>query len=276
MILLFQGRRQNIFEAVIIGMLVVITAGFLAGLFFAPPQWSEVASGLIPRFKGSDSILVAASMLGATVMPHAIYLHSSLVNDHHTDPEVEHPHKRALLRATRHDILWALSIAGIVNIGLLLLAASALSGVEGTDTIEGAYHAIANALGPTVSTIFALGLLASGLASTSVGAYAGSEIMNGLLHVNVPLLARRLVTIIPALIILGMGAEPTWALVLSQVALSFGIPFAIVPLMRLTRSKEVMGEYANKPLTITVASVIAAAIILLNILLAYLTITGQG
>ena len=275
-ILLFQGRRQNIFEAVIIGMLVVITAGFLAGLFCAPPHWSEVASGLIPRFKGSDSILVAASMLGATVMPHAIYLHSSLVNDHQTDTEVERPHKRALLRATRHDILWALSIAGIVNIGLLLLAASALSGVEGTDTIEGAYHAIAHALGPTVSTIFALGLLASGLASTSVGAYAGSEIMNGLLHVNVPLLARRLVTIIPALIILGMGAEPTWALVLSQVALSFGIPFAIVPLMRLTRSTQVMGEYANKPLTITVASVIAAAIILLNILLAYLTITGQG
>ena len=125
-ILLFQGHRQNIFEAVIIGMLVVITAGFLAGLFFAPPQWSEVASGLIPRFKGTDSILVAASMLGATVMPHAIYLHSSLVNDHHTDPEIERPHKRALLRATRHDILWALSIAGIVNIGLLLLAASAL------------------------------------------------------------------------------------------------------------------------------------------------------
>ena len=260
----------------IIGMLVVITAGFLAGLFFAPPQWSEVASGLIPRFKGTDSILVAASMLGATVMPHAIYLHSSLVNDHHTDPEIERPHKRALLRATRHDILWALSIAGIVNIGLLLLAASALSGVEGTDTIEGAYHAIANALGGTVSTIFALGLLASGLASTSVGAYAGSEIMNGLLHVNVPLLARRLVTIIPALIILGMGAEPTWALVLSQVALSFGIPFAIVPLMYLTRNKKLMGEYVNKPLTIAVASVIAAAIILLNILLAYLTITGQG
>ena len=251
-------------------------------LFGIPLLWSGVIIGaasiviLLPRFKGSDSILVAASMLGATVMPHAIYLHSSLVNDHHTDPEVEHPHKRALLRATRHDILWALSIAGIVNIGLLLLAASALSGAEGTDTIEGAYHAIAHALGPTVSTIFALGLLASGLASTSVGAYAGSEIMNGLLHVNVPLLARRLVTIIPALIILGMGAEPTWALVLSQVALSFGIPFAIVPLMRLTRSKEVMGEYANKPLTITVASVIAAAIILLNILLAYLTITGQG
>lgn len=97
-ILLFQGHRQNIFEAVIIGMLVVITAGFLAGLFFAPPQWSEVAGGLIPRFKGTDSILVAASMLGATVMPHAIYLHSSLVNDHHTDPEIERPHKRASSR----------------------------------------------------------------------------------------------------------------------------------------------------------------------------------
>ena len=151
-----------------------------------------------------------------------------------------------------------------------------MSGVEGTDTIEGAYHAIAKALGGTVSTIFALGLLASGLASTSVGAYAGSEIMNGLLHVNVPLLARRLVTIIPALIILGMGAEPTWALVLSQVALSFGIPFAIVPLMYLTRNKKLMGEYVNKPLTIAVASVIAAAIILLNILLVYLTVTGQS
>lgn len=276
LILLFQGRRQNIFEAVIIGMLVVITAGFLAGLFFAPPHWGDVTNGLIPRFQGTDSILVAASMLGATVMPHAIYLHSSLVNDHQTNEEIERPHKRALLRATRHDILWALSIAGIVNIGLLLLAASALSGVEGTDSIEGAYHAISQALGSGIGTVFALGLLASGLASTSVGAYAGSEIMNGLLHIKVPLLIRRLITIIPALIILGMGAEPTWALVLSQVALSFGIPFAIIPLMRLTRRRDVMGEYANKPLTITVASVIAAAIILLNILLAYLTITGQG
>lgn len=276
LILLFQGRRQNIFEAVIIGMLAVITAGFLAGLFFAPPHWGDVTNGLIPRFRGTDSILVAASMLGATVMPHAIYLHSSLVNDHHNDEEIERPHKRALLRATRHDILWALSIAGIVNIGLLLLAASALSGVEGTDSIEGAYHAISQALGSGIGTVFALGLLASGLASTSVGAYAGSEIMSGLLHIKVPLLIRRLITIIPALIILGLGAEPTWALVLSQVALSFGIPFAIIPLMRLTRRRDVMGEYANKPLTITVASVIAAAIILLNILLSYLTITGQG
>ena len=142
--------------------------------------------------------------------------------------------------------------------------------------IEGAHAAISATLGPLVGTVFAVGLLASGLASTSVGAYAGSEIMNGLLHIRVPIMVRRLISLIPALIILGAGAEPTWALVVSQVALSFGIPFAIIPLMRLTASTEVMGDYANnRPLRAT-GFLIAAVIVALNLFLVYLTLTGQG
>ena len=168
--------------------------------------------------------------------------------------------------------MWALGLAGIVNIGLLLLAASALSGVSGTDTIEGAHAAIASALGPVVATIFAVGLLASGLASTSVGAYAGSEIMAGLLHIRIPLIVRRLITLIPALIILGIGAEPTWALVVSQVILSFGIPFAIIPLIRYTRQPSIMGEHSNATLTQVCGTLIAVAIVALNIFLVALTL----
>ena len=267
------GGRQRQFETIIVGLLIIITLGFLAGLFVAPPSPSGMLGGFLPRFQGTDSVLVAASMLGATVMPHAVYLHSSLVNDHDADElgpstgDARHSsgHLSRLLRATRIDIYWALSIAGLVNIGLLLLAAAALAGQSGTDTIEGAHAAISSTLGPIVGTVFAVGLLASGLASTSVGAYAGSEIMNGLLHIHVPILLRRFVS-----------AEPTWALVVSQVALSFGIPFAIIPLMRLTANRKVMGDYVNnRPLRVS-GFLIAAVIVALNLFLVYLTFTGQG
>ncbi|QWW20335.1 Nramp family divalent metal transporter [Schaalia sp. 19OD2882] len=277
LLLALQGRgRQRVFEWAIIALLLVITVGFLTGLVVAPPQWGEVAAGMIPRFAGTDSVLVAASMLGATVMPHAVYLHSSLVNDRHgRDDEAAGPgHIRRLLRATRIDVTWALSLAGMVNIGLLLLAASALQGVEGTDTIEGAHAAITAALGGGVGAVFAVGLLASGLASTSVGAYAGSEIMKGLLHVKVPLLVRRLVTLAPALAILAMGAEPTWALVLSQVLLSFGIPMAVIPLVRLTEDRALMGEYVNATVTRVAGWAVTALIVALNLLLVWLTLTG--
>lgn len=282
LLLIQGGGRQRSFENAIIALLVVITLGFLAGLVAAPPDWGSVAWGMVPRFQGADSVLIAASMLGATIMPHAVYLHSSLVNDHEggtiptADEHHSEGHLKRLLRATRIDIYWALGVAGVVNTGLLLLAASALQGQQGTDTIEGAHAAIASALGPTVGTVFAVGLLASGLASTSVGAYAGSEIMNGLLHIRVPLWARRLVSLVPALAILAAGAEPTWALVVSQVALSFGIPFAIIPLVSLTRDRRVMGEHANSPVLAAAGALIAAAIVVLNLLLVYLTATGQG
>ena len=271
LLLIQGGGRQRSFENAI-----------MAGLVASPPDWGSVASGMAPRFQGADSVLIAASMLGATIMPHAVYLHSSLVNDHEggtiptADEHHSEGHLKRLLRATRIDIYWALGVAGVVNTGLLLLAASALQGQQGTDTIEGAHAAIASALGPTVGTVFAVGLLASGLASTSVGAYAGSEIMNGLLHIRVPLWARRLVSLVPALAILAAGAEPTWALVVSQVALSFGIPFAIIPLVSLTRDRRVMGEHANSPVLAAAGALIAAAIVVLNLLLVYLTATGQG
>lgn len=263
--------KQRIFESVVIGLLLIITIGFLAGLFIDPPSGPDLLGGLVPRFTDTGSVLIAASMLGATVMPHAIYLHSSLVNDAHGDKGIP---TEQLLRASRVDVSWALLLAGAVNICLLLLAATSLPGVPGTETIAGAHHAIASALGPVVATLFAVGLLASGLASTSVGAYAGSEIMKGLLHRQYPLVVRRAITLVPAFVVLAIGVEPTWALVISQVVLSLGIPFAIIPLMLTTRNRELMGTYAD-PIPMQVLSfLVAGLIIALNLALLILTFTG--
>ena len=321
LLLVQSARRQRSFEFVIIGLLAVIAFGILAGVFVSDVDWPAAADGHVPRFDGAPTVLLAASMLGATVMPHAIYLHSALARDRHhaafaataertdftgtarpapaaapspatpaapapaahaTGGDPARPHGasvgrlRTLLRATRTDVLIALVLAGAVNIAMLLLAASSLRGVDGTDTIPGAYDAIRDALGPAIATIFAVGLLASGLASTSVGAYAGSVIMKGLLQVRVPILLRRVVTLIPALVVLGAGIDPTWALVLSQVLLSIGIPFALVPLIRLTGDRAVMGEFADRmPVRLTAWTVVAL-IVALNVVLIALTVTGAA
>src|SRR5690606_12897914 len=185
---------------------------FLAGLFVNPPDAGEFAAGLVPRFEGTDSVLLAAGMLGATVMPHAIYVHSALARDRHGKATEES--RPRLLRLTKIDVVVALGVAGVVTIGMLLLAAVILRGVEGTDTIEGAHAAIEATLGPGIALVFAIGLLASGLASTSVGSYAGATIMAGLLTKRIPLFARRFITLVPALVILAIGVDPTWALVL--------------------------------------------------------------
>jgi len=302
-LLLVQTRRgARAFETVLIGLLLVIAVGFTFGLFLAPPEPAGVVAGLVPRFEGSTSVLLAASILGATIMPHAIYAHSALARDRFAPaadpdpaptPATPSPESDAtaqtradalahargistprLLRATRWDVTIALAIAGTVNLAILLLAAANLAGVEGTDSLEGAYAALRDGLGQLVATLFAVGLLASGLASTSVGAYAGAEIMQGLLHARVPLLARRLVTLVPALVILALGVDPTLALVLSQVVLSFGIPFALVPLVALTRRHDVVGAYRNRGLT-TAAGVLASVfLITLNALLLWLVFTG--
>lgn len=274
LLLAMQRRGQLLFERVIIGLLAVITVGFVAGLFVTPVDWGGVTGGLVPRFDGAETVLLAAGMLGATVMPHAIYLHSSLVRDRHGSTHTPERLRR-LLKATRWDVLLSLVVAGGVNIAMLLLAASALPGVEGTDTIEGAAAVISSHLGPAIGVIFGIGLLASGLASTSVGAYAGADIMGGLLKKKFPLIVRRAVTLIPALIVLGVGIDPTWALVLSQVVLSFGIPFALIPLVWLTGKRTVMGEYANGVAMRIAAWVTVTAIVVLNALLIYLTVTGQ-
>lgn len=274
-LLAVQSRRgQRSFEFVIIGLLAVIAIGFVAGLVVSPVDWRASAGGLVPRFEGADTVLLAASMIGATVMPHAIYLHSGLARDRHgahAEPGVI----RRLLSATRWDVVIALLIAGGVNIAMLLLAAASLPGVEGTDTIQGAAAAISSHLGPAIGVAFGIGLLASGLASTSVGAYAGATIMAGLLHRRIPLLLRRAITIIPALVILALGADPTAALVFSQVMLSIGIPFALIPLALYTSRRALMGEWANGlPLRVA-AAVVAVAIVALNAVLLVLTLTGR-
>jgi manganese transport protein len=274
LMLAVQSRRgQRTFETIIMGLLAVITVGFVAGLFVSPVDWGTASSGLLPGFDGPDSVLLAASMLGATVMPHAIYLHSSLARDRHGNPGTVSAVTR-LIRATRWDVGIALVIAGAVNIAMLLLAAGSLHGIAGTGTIEGAHAAITSTLGPTIGVIFAVGLLASGLASTSVGSYAGAVIMSGLLKVRVPLLTRRVVTLIPALVILGIGVEPTWALVLSQVLLSLGIPFAVIPLIRLTGDRRVMGVHVDAPWTRVLAWLAATLVVVLNVALIVLTVTG--
>ncbi|WP_453985013.1 Nramp family divalent metal transporter [Brevibacterium casei] len=266
------SRGQRPFEFVIIGFLAIIAVGFLAGLVVGDVDWGEAAGGLLPRLEGTNSLVLAASMLGATVMPHAIYLHSALSVDRHGgQPRTAIPR---LLRASRWDVVASLVIAGSVNIAMLLLAAAALRGEDGTDTIEGAHAVVTANLGEVVGLLFGVGLLASGLASSAVGSYAGASIMQGLLRVNVPIVWQRAVTMIPALIVLALGTDPTWALVLSQVVLSLGIPFAMVPLVRLTSNLEVMGEFANGR-WITVAAAIASALIIaLNVVLIVLLLLG--
>ena len=272
-LLSIQSRNgQRPFEFVVMGLVAVITLGFGAGLVVSPVDWGAAAAGMMPRFEGTQTVLLAAGMLGATVMPHAIYLHSSLARDRHglqDDKGV-----RRLLRVTRWDVGLSLLVAGTVNIAMLLLAAASLNGVEGTDTIEGAHAAISSALGPAIGVIFGVGLLASGLASTSVGCYAGAAIMSGLLKVRIPLLARRAITLIPALAVLTFGLDPTWSLVLSQVLLSIGIPFAAIPLVALTSDRALMGGFANGRRLRLIAWTVVALIVALNVALLGLTLFG--
>ncbi len=274
LLLAVQNRRgQRAFERVITGLLLVIAIGFLTSLVVEPPSAGDVVGGLVPRFDGAESILIATAMLGATVMPHAVYLHSGLARDRHGQPEEGAPRRR-MLRITRYDVGLAMLVAGAVNLAMLLVAATNLQGIADTDSIEGAYAAVQTALGPTIAVFFAVGLLASGLASTSVGAYAGAMIMQGLLRRSYPLLLRRVVTLIPALVILAMGIDPSRALVLSQVVLSFGIPFALIPLIRLTGNRDLMGDDVNHPVTTALGWFVAAIITVLNVVLIYLTVTG--
>ena len=259
------------FERLIVIMLGVVAIGFLAGLVTNPPG-PEAASGLVPRFAGSDSIVLAAAMLGATVMPHAIYVHSALARDRHgSRPTIG---LKRLLAATRTDVVLALLLAGTVNLSLLLIGATTLDGDGRTETIEGVHAAIVDNLGVVVGLLFAVGLLFSGWASTAVGCYSGSVVMSGLLGLKVPLLLRRLVTAIPALIVLAIGVAPMTALIASQIVLSFGIPFALIPLVLLTSRHSVMGQDRNRPGTIAAAGAVCAAIVSLNVMLIGFTFAG--
>ncbi|MEV6427953.1 Nramp family divalent metal transporter [Nocardia sp. NPDC051463] len=274
-LLLVQDRRgQRPFERVITGLLAIIAIGFLASVVISPPSASGTVGGLLPRFQGAESVLLAAAMIGATVMPHAVYLHSGLARDRHGHPEPG-PLRVRLLRVTKYDVGLAMVLAGTVNLAMLLMAANTLRGRENVDTLEGAHAAVGEVLGPVAALLLAIGLLASGLASTSVGAYAGAMIMEGLLRRKIPLLVRRLVTLVPAITVLAAGIDPTRALIISQVVLSFGIPFALIPLVRFTSDRVLMGADVNHRVTTSLAWLVAVVISLLNVALIYLTITGN-
>ncbi|MBW9207314.1 Nramp family divalent metal transporter [Mumia sp. zg.B17] len=272
MVVLRVGDRfgQSALERVVMAFLLLIAVGFTAGLVVAPPEPAAVAEGLVPTFAGTESVLLASAIIGATVMPHVIYLHSGLTAGR-LGRRGERRTVSELLAVTRIDVVVALVIAGSLNLALLLMAASSLSGLEGTDTLEGVHALMTSELGSGVALLFAVALLGSGLASTSVGCAAGAEVMHGLLRIRVPVVARRIVTVIPALVILVLGVEPSWALVGSQVVLSMGIPFALVPLLWLTARPAVMGEAVNRRITTALAALVATLVIVLNVALLVLT-----
>ncbi len=261
-------RGQRWFEFVVLGLLAVITVGFMVGLFVDPPPLSGAVRGLVPGFDGPDSVLLAVSMIGATVMPHALYLHGAAARDRHLPGTTGGAGARTsrLLKATRLDVVLAMVVAGSVNMAMLLVSAHVLRGTDAA-SVPAIHQGLSDRLGGGVGLLFALGLLASGLASTAVGGYAGATIMGGLLHRRIPLLTRRVLTLIPALALLLVGVDATSALIGSQVVLSFGIPFAVIPLVVLTAKREVMGRYVNARATTVVGLVLAAAIVGLNVVL---------
>jgi manganese transport protein len=239
----------------------MIVFAFLLLVLSAEIDGSEAAGGLVPRIDGMGSLVLAAGILGATVMPHAIYLHSALVTE--TIEARTVLQKRTALRAQRIDVTAAMSLAGLVNVAMLLVAAALFAGSSlGANTLEGAYEGFGAF--STAALLFALALLASGFASSSVGTYAGQVIMDGFLGRRIPLFLRRALTMFPALAILAIGVDPTRALVVSQVVLSFGIPFALVPLLLLTRRRDVMGELVNRRRTTVVAVLVTCVILALN------------
>ena len=259
-----QSRGHRRFEIVIAGMLGVILLGFLVDALLVPHDAAGIAGGFIPGFAGADSLLLATGILGATVMPHVIYLHSALTQRRIETRTVAE--KRRLLSFQRVDVLIAMGIAGVINMSMLIIAAS-LFGGTGIDSIEGAHAGFTELVGPGAALAFALALLASGFAASSVGTYAGQVVMQGFINRTIPLVLRRLVTMAPALVVLGIGLDPSRSLVISQVVLSFGIPFALVPLVLLTRRRSIMGALANRPLTTAAATTVAALIIALNFFL---------
>jgi manganese transport protein len=273
-ILALQQMGYRRFEAVIAGLLGLIVLGFLYDTLKIGFDAGQAAKGFIPGFAGTDSILLATGILGATVMPHVIYLHSALTQNR--IPVTDDNERRRLLRFQRIDVTMAMGIAGLVNMSMLIIAASLFHGhgLTGLDSIEDAHTEFGNLVGGGAALAFAGALLASGLASSSVGTYAGQVVMQGFIARTIPLALRRLVTMTPALIVLALGLNPSRSLVISQVVLSFGIPFALVPLVLLTRRRDIMGALVNRRVTTIAAAIVAAMIIALNAFLLYDTILG--
>ena len=272
LILAAQTKGYRRLETIIFGFLAVILLGFLYDTLRIGFDAGAAAKGFIPGFAGSDSVLLATGILGATVMPHVIYLHSALTQKR--IPLRDNADRRRMLSFNRIDITIAMTLAGLVNLSMLIIAASLFhnSGLS-VDSIESAHAGFKDLVGPSAAVAFALALLASGLASSSVGTYAGQVVMSGFISRVIPLAARRAITMTPALVVLAIGLDPSRSLVISQVILSFGIPFALVPLVLLTRRRDIMGPLVNRPITTLIASIVAALIIALNAFLLFQTFT---
>ena len=269
-ILALDQRGYRRFELAIIGLLGIVLLGFAYDLIAVHPSAAGFAAGLVPRLSGSGSLVLAVGIIGATVMPHVVYLHSALTKDRvHCRDDAE---KSQLLRFQRLDVLIALGAAGLVNLAMLVVAA-ALFGHAGrpgqaaavaAGSIEAAHADLGRLVGGGAALAFAVALLASGLSSSSVGTYAGQVVMRGFIGRGIPLFVRRGLTMLPALVVLGLGLPPTTSLVISQVVLSFGIPFALVPLVALTRRADIMGPLVNSRLTTSAAAGTAVLIIAMN------------
>jgi manganese transport protein len=267
-----RGYRR--FELAIAGFVVVVFLGFAYDLIWVHASPGGVAAGLMPTFGGSDGVLLSVGIIGATVMPHVIYLHSALTKSRirvRDDAE-----RREVLRYQRWDVLIGLGAAGIINLAMLVVAAAVLhrTGIGSADPILAGHAALGHLVGGGAALAFAVALLASGLSSSSVGTYAGQVVMRGFIHRGIPLLLRRALTMLPALVLLALRLPATESLLISQVVLSFGIPFALVPLVMLTRNASVMGVFVNNRLTTALAGGCAVGIILLNVYL--LTHLGTG
>ena len=271
-LLVLQSRGFRGFELTVAGLFGVIVVGFLYQALQVGAPAGEVASGLFPRLAGPDSLLLAAGIIGATVMPHVIYLHSALTQERFVRA-TDVAGRRALLRVQRLDIGLAMGMAGLINMSMLVVAASAFaqgreSGGPATDpSIGGMHELLGRVSGHGTALAFALALLASGLAASSVGTYSGQVVMQGFLARSIPVLARRLLTLTPGLLVLASGTDPTTALVYSQVLLSFGIPFALIPLVLLTRRPDVMGPMVNRRSLTAITGAVAIVITMLNVVL---------
>ena len=275
LILSLQVRGFRALEAVITGMLGVIVLCYLVETILDKPDWKTLAyHAVVPQFAGPESVLIAAGILGATVMPHVIFLHSSLTQDRIV---VDSPVlKRRLFRFEIVDVCVAMGVAGFVNAAMLIMAAATFNraGLGHIASIEEAYITLEPLLGSAARYMFAISLLASGLASSAVGTMSGQVIMQGFLERHIPVWLRRLVTILPSLVVIFIGFDPTRTLVISQVVLSFGLPFAVIPLVLFSRRRDLMGELVNHRLTTHVAWVVTALIVALNLYLLYQTLLG--
>jgi manganese transport protein len=271
-ILALQQRGYRRFEIAVTALLGLVLLGFAYDLAAVHASGAGMAAGLIPHLGGSGSLLLVVGIIGATVMPHVVYLHSALTKGRVSCRD--DADRRALLRFQRLDVLMALGGAGLVNLAMLFVAAalSRHTGNLAAGSLEVAHADLGRMVGGAAALAFAVALLASGLSSSSVGTYAGQVVMQGFIGRSVPLFVRRALTMLPALIVLGAGLPPTTCLVISQVVLSFGIPFALVPLVALTRRTDIMGPLVNRALTTAAAALTAGVIVGLNVYLLCVTL----